>query len=156
MRRSDREIADAGKIDEIIRACDCCRLGFVDGDSAYIVPLNFGFAEADGKRFFYFHGAKEGKKIGLIKANPIVGFELDTDHAVNEGENACNYSFRYKSVIGKGKIAFIEDVNEKKNALGCIMRHYSDKADWAFTDSEVSAIAIMKLEVTELACKEHK
>jgi nitroimidazol reductase NimA-like FMN-containing flavoprotein (pyridoxamine 5'-phosphate oxidase superfamily) len=156
MRRSDREIVDAGKINEIIRACDCCRLGFVDGDSAYIVPLNFGFEEADGKRFFYFHGAKEGKKISLTKSNPNVGFELDTNHAVNAGEKACNYSFRYQSVIGKGKIALVEDVDEKKSALCCIMRHYSDKTDWAFTDGEVSAIAIMKLEVTELACKEHK
>ena len=156
MRRSDREITDAGKISEIIRACDCCRLGFVDDGSAYIVPLNFGYEVSDGKRFFYFHGAKEGKKITLIQANPSVGFELDTNHAVNEGEKACGYSFRFQSIIGKGKIAFIEDVTDKKNALSCIMRHYSDKTDWAFTDSEVSAIAIMKLEVTELACKEHK
>jgi len=42
MRRADREVKDEKRIDEIIRACDCCRLGFIDGDSVYIVPLNFG------------------------------------------------------------------------------------------------------------------
>lgn len=156
MRRSDREVVDSGKINEIVRACDCCRLGFIDGDSAYIVPLNFGFEEAEGKRFFYFHGAKEGKKIALIQANPNVGFELDTNHAVNDADKACNYSFRFQSIIGKGKISLIEDAAEKKYALSCIMRHYSDRADWGFTDSEVSVIAVMKMEVTELACKEHK
>jgi len=43
MRRSDREVKDSARIDEIIRMCDCCRLGLVDGDGVYIVPLNFGF-----------------------------------------------------------------------------------------------------------------
>ena len=31
MRRHDREITDAAQIDAVIRACDCCRLGFADG-----------------------------------------------------------------------------------------------------------------------------
>jgi len=103
MRRSDREVVDSGKINEIVRACDCCRLGFIDGDSAYIVPLNFGFEEAEGKRFFYFHGAKEGKKIALIQANPNVGFELDTNHAVNDADKACNYSFGFKASSARAK-----------------------------------------------------
>ena len=55
MRRKDREITDLERIDEIIRACDCCRLGFQDGEGVYIVPVNFGFAWEDGKRVLYFH-----------------------------------------------------------------------------------------------------
>ena len=35
MRRKDREITDKQKIDEIIRGCHCCRLGFCDGDEVY-------------------------------------------------------------------------------------------------------------------------
>ena len=57
MRRKDREIGDPEKINEMIRACHCCRLGFQDVEDVYIVPLNFGFEERDGKRIFYFHGA---------------------------------------------------------------------------------------------------
>jgi len=101
MRRSDREVKDSARIDEIIRMCDCCRLGLVDGDGVYIVPLNFGFKSENGRRTLYFHGAKEGKKIELIKAHPFVGFELDTNHAVTAGEKACDYSFIYSSVIVK-------------------------------------------------------
>ena len=32
MRRKDREVTDFSKITEIISSCDCCRLGFVDGE----------------------------------------------------------------------------------------------------------------------------
>ena len=43
MRRKDREITDRDCIDDIIEACDCCRLGFCDEGEPYIVPLNFGY-----------------------------------------------------------------------------------------------------------------
>ncbi|MCI1931522.1 MAG: pyridoxamine 5'-phosphate oxidase family protein [Clostridia bacterium] len=69
MRRSDREVTEPEKINEIILSCDCCRLGFIDKENTYFVPLNFGFTVINNKRIFYFHGAKEGKKIELIKSN---------------------------------------------------------------------------------------
>jgi len=31
-------------------------------EGVYIVPLNFGFKSENGRRTFYFHGAKEGKR----------------------------------------------------------------------------------------------
>jgi len=155
MRRHDREVTDPARIDEIIRMCDCCRLGMVDGDSVYIVPLNFGFKNENGKRMFYFHGASEGKKIELIKANPLVGFELDTNHAVMAGEKACDYSFLYSSVIGKGIVTLVEDLEEKRVALNLIMEHYSGKDNWALTDEAIDKVAVIRLDVTELSCKEH-
>ena len=63
MRRTDREITDAEKITQIIQTCHCCRLGFCDNGAVYIVPLNFGYAEENGKRVFYFHSAKSGRKL---------------------------------------------------------------------------------------------
>ncbi len=53
MRRKDREVTDFDKMMEILSACDCCRLGLVDENGAYIVPLNFGYEEADGKLFLF-------------------------------------------------------------------------------------------------------
>ena len=60
MRRKDREVTEEARIDEIISRCHCCRLGFNDGGEVYIVPMNFGWVKRDGKRYFYFHSAKEG------------------------------------------------------------------------------------------------
>lgn len=67
MRRKDREVTDNCEINKIINSCQIIRLAFADGVAPYIVPLNFGFEEKDGKRTFYFHGAKEGRKLDLIK-----------------------------------------------------------------------------------------
>ena len=51
MRRKDREVLEEVKIDEFIRNCDCCRIGFYDkeNDEVYIVPLNFGYSNIDNE-----------------------------------------------------------------------------------------------------------
>lgn len=89
MRRNDREVTDSQKINNIILACDCCRIGFSDGNGVYIVPLNFGYVENGGKRTLYFHGAAEGRKINLIKQTGYAGFELDTNHKLQRLYRLC-------------------------------------------------------------------
>ena len=110
MRRKDREVTDPIKIADVINRCACCRIGFYDDGEVYIVPLNFGYAIKDNSYTFYFHGAKEGRKIGLIYKNPKVGFEMDTNHAVyahGGSETACDYTARFQSVIGNGIMSIV-------------------------------------------------
>ncbi|MGN0135589.1 pyridoxamine 5'-phosphate oxidase family protein [Anaerotignum sp.] len=155
MRRKDREVTDFGKIMEIIDRCDCCRVGFCDEGQVYIVPLNFGYTEENGKITLYFHGAKEGRKMELIRKAPNVGFELDTDHKLNEAESACDYSYRFQSIIGNGKMSMIEDMEDKKRALNIVMKHATGKGDWEFDPNMLKVVATFKLEVETLSCKEH-
>ena len=157
MRRKDREVLDEVKIDKFIRNCDCCRIGFYDkeNDEVYIVPLNFGYSHVDNKRVFYFHGAKEGRKIELISKTKKVSFEMDSNHELIVGKMACNYSERYQSVMGTGLISFVEDKDEKIAALNEIMFQSTGKKDWEFPEPMLNAVAVFKIEVTSLSCKEH-
>lgn len=155
MRRTDREITDAQQIRAIIEACHCCRLGFCDEGRVYIVPLSFGYKEQDGKRYFYFHGATEGRKVDLIRKTHYAGFELDTNYQLIEADVACGYSARYQSVIGEGTVQILEDIEEKKEALRSIMRHNTGSENWEFPDAAVQKTLVFRLEVEELSCKEH-
>ena len=145
MRRKDREVLDEVKIDEFIRNCDCCRIGFYDkeNDEVYIVPLNFGYSNIENKRVFYFHGAKEGR------------FEMDSNHELIVGEMAWNYSERYQCVMGTGLISFVEDKEEKAMALNEIMFQNMGKKDWDFPEPMLNGVAVFKIEVISLSCKEH-
>ena len=154
MRRKDREVTDQKKILEIIQSCSCCRLGFYDEGEIYIVPLNFGYEETNGKKIFYFHGAVEGRKIQLVQKKPHVSFELDTDHEVLPGDIACQYSMRYKSVMGSGKIEPIESIDEKYRALNIIMQHYTGNDNWNFSHSMLHSVFVFRLVVDTLSCKE--
>lgn len=77
MRRKDREITDICAILELVSECKVCRLAMTDGGIPYIVPLNYGYEYADGALTFYFHSAKEGRKLEILKKNPAVCLELD-------------------------------------------------------------------------------
>ncbi|MCH5200754.1 MAG: pyridoxamine 5'-phosphate oxidase family protein [Oscillospiraceae bacterium] len=158
MRRKDREVTDPQKIADIISRCTCCRIGFNDDGEVYIVPLNFGYAVKDNTYTFYFHGAKEGRKIDLISKNPEVGFEMDTDFAVythGRSETACDYTARFQSIIGNGIVSMVSEPEEKKLGLSLLMEHSAGKHDWTFDDKLFNAVAVFKLEVTKLSCKEH-
>ncbi|WP_294465373.1 GNAT family N-acetyltransferase [uncultured Anaerofustis sp.] len=156
MRRKDNEITDINLIDEIICKCDCIRIALNDKDRPYIVPLNFGYEVRDSKRYFYCHGAKEGRKIDLIKENKYAGFELDTNHKLHENSSPCGYSFGYQSIIGTGKISIIENEKEKIHGLKIIMKHNSGKEDRDFDKKMIEAVSVIKIIVEELSCKEHE
>ena len=156
MRRNDREITDMMKIEDIMSRCTCCRIGFQDDGKVYIVPLNFGYVAKGDTYIFYFHGAKEGRKIDLINKNPVVGFEMDTNYTLNEADQACGYSARFQSIIGNGIVSIVSEMNEKKLGLSLLMEHNTGKQNWDFDEKMLNAVTVFKLEVTKMSCKEHE
>ena len=176
MRRKDREVTDNTKINQIIKSCNYCRLGFNDNGRVYIVPMNFGYEElpvSNSKsseqmiknktqaserspiKVFYFHCAREGRKVRLIKETGYAAFELDCGYELLEGESPCTHSAKFQSVIGEGNIVVIENKAEKIHALNCIMKQAAGKSDFQFLDSMLNTVFVFKLEVTEISCKEH-
>lgn len=156
MRRKDREVTDFVRIADIISRCTCCRIGFHDDGEVYIVPLNFGYEAKDNTYVFYFHGAKEGRKIDLIQKSPNVGFEMDTNYALHEADIACGYSARFQSIIGNGLVSIVSEIAEKKQGLSLLMEHNTGKGEWSFDEKMVNAVTVFKLEVTKISCKEHQ
>lgn len=155
MRRKDREVTDIEKIKQIISQCYCCRLGLNDNGKIYIVPLNFGFTKENNQFVFYFHSAKEGRKIDVLKNNSYVGFEMDTNYHLLEGHVACQYSSCYQSIIGEGYIEFVHDMKEKKKGFQYIMQHYTHHNQWEYSTQMLESVCMFKLIVTEMSCKEH-
>ena len=156
MRRKDREVTDTIRIADIISRCTCCRIGFHDDGEVYIVPLNFGYEARDNTYVFYFHGAREGRKIDLIQKNPHVGFEMDTNYALNEADMACGHSARFLSIIGNGTVSMVSELEEKKLGLSLLMEHNTGKREWDFDEKMLHIVAVFKLVVTKMSCKEHQ
>ena len=142
MRRKEKEITDMAAISDIIDQASVCRLGMIDGDRPYVVPLCFGRQ----KNVLYFHGARKGLKIDLIKANPNVCFEFDILAETLADDAACNWSMAYKSVVGFGKATLVENRQQKQDALAVIMAQYSDKV-FDFPSNKVDATAVIKVEI---------
>ena len=155
MRRKDREIMDKQRIKDIVEACDCCRLGLADERAPYIVPLNFGYFWEGERLFLFFHSAREGRKLELIERNGYAGFEMDTSHNLKRHELACGHSFGFQSIVGTGKISELCGEEERRAGLSMIMEHMTGKNDWEFQPEALAAVAVLRLEVEALSCKEH-
>ncbi len=156
MRRKERAVTDAAKLEEIVQKCQCCRIGLADNGQVYIVPLSFGYVKENGQYTLYFHSAKEGRKMDLIRKSPEAGFEMDTDYALKTAGSACGHSAYFKSIIGCGRIYIVEDAEEKKLGLRAIMEHTAGTGDWEFTEKMLDAVCVLKLIVSEMSGKENE
>ena len=152
MRRKDREITDIRTILELVSECKVCRLAMTDDGVPYIVPLNYGYEYADGALTFYFHSAEEGRKLEILKKHPLACVELDGRGGLVEAPNPCSYGYTFASVIGTGRVEFIEDTEEKIYALNRIMKQQPGM-EFPFTAAMAEAVCMYKLTTSDFTCK---
>ena len=153
MRRSDREITDEKEINSFIQNESIIRIAFYDEGDIYIVPVNYGHCIEKGKHIFYFHGARAGRKYELSLNTPSVGFEIDGDFKILEAESACDYSAKFQSVIGTGRLSIVEDIAAKIKGLNVLMGQLTGKPTWEYDSKMVDGVAVFRLEVDKLSCK---
>ena len=149
MRRKEKEITNKKDIEQIITESKVCRLGMFDGKMPYIVPMNFGYRD----NILYFHSALSGRKIDILKNNPDVCFEIDIPGKTINSKKACNWSMSFKSIIGEGRVLFINDETEKINAFNIIMSHYSDNDEWDFNKKMVEKTLVFKVDIDNVSAK---
>jgi nitroimidazol reductase NimA-like FMN-containing flavoprotein (pyridoxamine 5'-phosphate oxidase superfamily) len=155
MRRQDREITDINAKLNIIKKCKVCRIGLSENNMAYIVPLNYGYSFEKNVLTLFFHSATEGKKIDIIKNNNKACFEIECDTKLIVAEKACDYGYAYKSIIGFGKIFFLDHLAEKIDGLNKIMKHQVEKENiHGFTNGDLDHVSVYKLIVDKFTGKQ--
>ena len=83
MRLAKREIQEKKRLMEILEQAKVLRIGTMDQEGIYIVPVNYGYSWEEGEPLrFYIHSAKEGRKVQAFAAREDVGFELDLEQGV--------------------------------------------------------------------------
>jgi len=149
LRRKEKEIKDRMELAEIIEQGKICRLGLSQNNVPYIVPMNYGFIGNN----LYFHSAKDGKKLDIIKKNNYACFEIEIETKIIKAEKACNWGMRYKSIIGYGHIEEVSERKEKKYGLLSLMRQYDKNRDWIFDDDGFNKTLVLKLTIEQMSGK---
>ncbi len=143
------KITNIDRIEEIIEKAPICRLGLVDDDEPYIIPVCFGYERGA----LYFHGNLKGRKAELIKKNNKVCFEVDIDVKLEKSKDPCDWLMKGKSVVGIGRASILEDDQEKRYALRLIMRHYSE-GNFDFLESALASVLVVRIDISSLTGKE--
>lgn len=142
------EITDRATIEEVICQSSVCRLALSEDNRPYLIPLCFGYKENS----LYFHSAREGKKIQILKKNNRVCFEFDINSELVKSQIPCKWGMKYMSVIGFGNATFVEDYESKRRALDIIMHHYSGKS-FTYDDQAINGSVVIKVKIEHMTGK---
>ncbi|MEA5129399.1 MAG: pyridoxamine 5'-phosphate oxidase family protein [Proteiniphilum sp.] len=105
-------------------------------------------------RSLYFHSAKAGTKIDIIKKNNNVCFEISIDNGIVESDMACDFEAKHRTVIGFGKAIFVEDEREKIDVLNSIVAQFTDKL-FEFPKGNLNATAVIRIDIVSIKGKKH-
>jgi uncharacterized protein len=144
----NKVITSIEEMEKIIAGCLFCNVAMVDkNNDPYVIPMNFGYHDG----FIYLHSSKTGKKIDVLKTSNKVCVSFSTDHELRwqSEQMACSYSMKYRSVLVYGRVEFIEQRENKIEAMNCIMRHYTDK-EFTYSEPSVREVAVYKVVIDKM------
>ncbi|MDR3265226.1 MAG: pyridoxamine 5'-phosphate oxidase family protein, partial [Synergistaceae bacterium] len=126
MRRKDREVTDREWMEEILKRGQVVHIGLADGDGQpYVVALGYGYRDG----VIYLHGAPAGRKNDILAVNPRACFQVEVDVEVLRASTGVQFSMKYRSVAGFGRIQTLTDPAEKDGALKILMDQYDGPHD---------------------------
>lgn len=143
-------IEDRNEINEVIQACKTCYVAMSDGDTPYVLPMNFAL---DGDTVI-LHSAQSGRMWETIRKNPkvCINWTLGEELAWQDVRVGCSYRVKSKSVLVEGEIEVIDDYDEKYRMLKKTMAQYSD-LEFKFSKPAVVNVGIMKVHIKKITAK---
>jgi len=151
IRRKDKAITDIREMRKILRTAQYVTLAMCSNDEPYLVSLNHAYDEE--RNCIYFHCAKEGKKIDILKANNLVWGQAIADHGYVQG--ACDHL--YATTQFRGRVTFVEDIEDKEHALRVMIESLDDNAEEIIekqlTPESIQRVTIGRVDIDYLSGK---
>ncbi len=154
------EIKDKKIIYTLLDEVEFGTLALSQAEKPYSLPINF--VRIDD--VIYFHGAKSGKKVSILKQNKKASFSVVKPYSLipsyfssNDGL-ACPATHFFKSVIVDGEIEFVENNHEKILALSALMKKLQSEGGYISLSEDIyqkaiDATMVFKLKILDLRAK---
>ncbi len=147
------EIKDKQRVEEIIARCSICYVGITDLEgNPYVIPMNFGYRDG----VIYIHSGPTGSCLDMLEQNNrvCITFCSDTELVYQHEQVACSYRMKAQSVICRGSVGFIEDMDDKREALHILMRQYVER-EFTYSDPAVRNVKIWEIPIDEVTAKDY-
>ena len=151
MRRQEKQIPSKNEIIEILKKTRYITIAMCEKNSPYLVTLTHGY---DPKQnVIYFHCAKKGKKIDILRKNNLVWGQALIDNGYIPGK--CDHL--YTTTHFSGKVTFINDRDEKKHALETMIQQQELVPEQVIkqqiTEKSVKNVHIGRIDISYLSGK---
>jgi len=158
LRRADRALPDEAVRALLAHALYGHTATAVDGQPFQHTSL-FWFDEA--ARRIYFHGARQGRMIANVQANPRVCFTVAEIGRLFPAKTAMDFGNEYTSVVVFGRARLVEDEGEKQHALQALLDKYFPNLqpgrDYRpIMPEELGATAVYAIEIDAWSGKQKK
>jgi nitroimidazol reductase NimA-like FMN-containing flavoprotein (pyridoxamine 5'-phosphate oxidase superfamily) len=130
-------------------------LGTVGKDGyPYCIPVNF--VRIGNK--IYFHGRKSGEKNENMEAcDKVCLTAMETGGFEITGPDGCNTTTVYESVIVRGTVKTIEDLDKKIAVLRAIIaKTVPERAGFPMKEERAAAAAVFEMSIETATGKYHK
>lgn len=119
------------------------------GSWPYVLPLAFA---ADGD-VIYFHSG-QGLMASMLADDPHVCLLVTTQPLFEPATIACEYTFRYESVLAFGEATLLDSDQERETALRSIVAKYDAAArDAAFQPVSFASTLVYRMGIEALTYK---
>ncbi len=143
IRRKERAITEDKELKAILQQSKYITIAMCQDNEPYLVSMSHGYDPE--KNCIYFHCAKEGKKMDILKENNVVWGQALLDEGYIHGK--CNHN--YATTMFKGTVSFLDDFDEKKAALHLMVYQLEDDPE-AYLSKPISEKAITSVTVGKI------
>jgi hypothetical protein len=140
IRRKEKEITVRSEMLSIIDKAEYVVVAMCKDNEPYLATLSHGY---DAERnCIYFHCAREGKKVDILKAQNRVWGQALVDKGYVQG--SCDHL--YATAQFMGRVTFVEKTEEKRHALEVMIRALEDHPQKVIED-QISDISIQDVKI---------
>jgi nitroimidazol reductase NimA-like FMN-containing flavoprotein (pyridoxamine 5'-phosphate oxidase superfamily) len=150
VRRAEKAIEEPAILKKILRSANYVTLAMSMNNQPYLVSLSHVYDEKNN--CIYFHCASEGKKLEYLKMNNRVWGQALLEYGYFGGEE-CDHL--YASVHFSGRVTFLEDTEEKLQAMTLMMNHVKKKTETtkSFEHHRLDKTKIGRIDIEDLSGK---
>jgi nitroimidazol reductase NimA-like FMN-containing flavoprotein (pyridoxamine 5'-phosphate oxidase superfamily) len=154
IRRKEKAITEVKELKAILQQAKFITIAMCKDNEPYLVSMSHGYDPK--KNCLYFHCAKEGKKIDILKDNNVVWGQALYDNGYIHGK--CNHS--YATTMFKGPVTFLEDFEEKKVALHLMVYQLEDDPEVylskPISEKAITSVTIGRIDIEYMSGKKEK
>lgn len=151
LRKKEQEIVDREEMVAILEEAKYITIAMCSGGEPYLVTVSHGY-DAEQEAIF-FHCAHEGKKIDILRKNPVVWGQAVRD--LGAVEEKCEH--HYATTMFRGTVSFPEDVDERRHAFAVLVGQFGSDVDKFFakedTGTRIEAVNVGRIDIEYMSGK---
>lgn len=138
---------DEAVIKTILHKAEVIWLALTDDDGPHCVPMNYAWEDG----VIYIHSGKRGRKAAALDSGAVVAFSTAVNMAAKDGKDACDFGYKFHSVMGNGKPRSLEG-DEAIKGLDAITIKFAGKP-MPYSEKALAATAVYAIDIDTITAR---